>query len=298
MARDGIVTLFNVDDCKIKKITTDTSASLAFGTNTDVPGISNLSIKPEFLSKELYGDAQILDTYSKLRKITGSVKHAMLSFPVLAIITGGAVTDTGITPNEVGTFNWLGANLPPFWHLECTVNYQGGLDAGGTGDFHFVIHKGKMTNFEIEAQGEDYATVSFDFEGIPCKNNDKVMSLVENETAVALVAGASDTTAPTFTCSPTDGATGVSVSADIVATASEDLQPSTVSSDNVFLEATVAGTIFAGVITYSAAADTITFNPTGNLAGATAYTFHITTGVRDLAGNPPATHQVFNFTTA
>lgn len=105
-----------------------------------------------------------------------------------------------------------------------------------------------------------------------------------------------DTTPPTATTVPADAATGVVVSANLTATFSEDIKATDVNSDNFILTKASDGTIVAGTLTYTAATKLVTFNPTSDLSGATAYIWLIT-NVRDTAGNKMAP-KVVNFTTA
>lgn len=298
MPRDGVVTLFNVDDAKISKLTLDTSGSLTYANAKDVPGITNISMKPEFLTKELPGDAKILDYYSKMRKIAGSVKHAQLSLDVLEVLAGGTNTDSGVTPNEKRTFTLKGASIPNYFKLEGQVKYLGGSDAGGSGDFHAILKKCKVTSWEIEFQNEDYAVVSFDYEAIPTTNDDIVLELIENETAADITATA-DSTAPTVSStSPADAATGTSVSANITWTFSEALRLDTVNTDNFYVIKASDGTSVAGAVTWTAGTNVVTFDPTSNLDALTAYIAVATRGVRDEAGNKLANPSIVNFTTA
>jgi hypothetical protein len=106
-----------------------------------------------------------------------------------------------------------------------------------------------------------------------------------------------DTTAPTVTCVPVDGATGVSVSADIVLTFSEAIQPVLVNSTNIILMK-ADGTLVANALTLGTNDTVVTINPNSNLSGATAHIVIVTTAVKDVAGNALAATNVFNFTTA
>lgn len=108
---------------------------------------------------------------------------------------------------------------------------------------------------------------------------------------------AADTTAPTVTCVPTDGASGVVVSANIVWTFSEAIQPALVNSTN-FVVMKADGTIVAGALTIGTNNTVVTFDPTSNLDAGTAHLAIVTKAVKDTAGNALAATNVFNFTTA
>ncbi len=105
-----------------------------------------------------------------------------------------------------------------------------------------------------------------------------------------------DTTGPTVTTEPDDTDTGVSVSSNLTATFSEDVRQGDIKSDNFTLIKAGDGSIVDGILTYSAATKTATFEPTSNLSASTNYIW-IIANVRDLAGNKMA-KKVVNFQTA
>jgi hypothetical protein len=99
----------------------------------------------------------------------------------------------------------------------------------------------------------------------------------------------SDVVAPSITSvAPADGVTGVAVTANVVWNASEDLDPSSVSTATVKLIAAplTAPTAVAGTVGLSnnGTATVITFNPTANLGASTQH-LAVLDGVRDRAGN-------------
>ncbi len=105
-----------------------------------------------------------------------------------------------------------------------------------------------------------------------------------------------DTTAPTATTTPTDGATGVNVTANLTAVFSEPVRSGDINSSNVKLIKAADGSIVSGTLTYSTSTKTATFDPTASLSAATPYIWDIS-GVRDLNGNV-ITPVIVNFTTA
>jgi hypothetical protein len=102
-----------------------------------------------------------------------------------------------------------------------------------------------------------------------------------------------DNTAPTVSSVfPADTATGVLRNANIVANFSETMDPSTINISSFTLMQ--GSTPINGAVT---SGTTATFHPTSNLTANTLYTATITTGVKDLAGNPLATAKIWSFTT-
>jgi hypothetical protein len=103
-----------------------------------------------------------------------------------------------------------------------------------------------------------------------------------------------DNTLPTVSSTlPADTATGIVVNANITATFSEAMDPSTVTAATFTLKQ--GTTPISGAV--SNAGTTATFNPNSNLAANTTYTATVTTGVKDLAGNALAVTKTWSFTT-
>ena len=104
-----------------------------------------------------------------------------------------------------------------------------------------------------------------------------------------------DITPPTVTSvSPLNGATGVSVTADVVANFSEAINASTVTGTTFQLR-DAGNNLVSAVV--STTGNQITLNPSASLATSTTYTATITggaSGVKDLAGNALASNYTWS----
>jgi hypothetical protein len=108
---------------------------------------------------------------------------------------------------------------------------------------------------------------------------------------------ASDTTAPTITGqTPAPNTTGVSRSTNVTATFSEPIDPATLSATSFSLTRQGAGSPVAATVTYNAATETATLDPSVDLSPGALYTARITTAVADVAGNHLAADSVWSFT--
>lgn len=173
--------IFGIDDAKISKLTADQSGSTpTYDSPIDVPGITDIKLSPKFVEKTLEGDEQILDYYSKLQSIDWSFDHVVVSLDALAVLLGGAVTESGTTPNETQTYDLTANDRANYFKLEGQSTY------GDAGDIHLVLWKCKANKVDIEAKGGDYATISASGTAIPLTSNGKVLSVVINETATAI----------------------------------------------------------------------------------------------------------------
>ena len=94
---------------------------------------------------------------------------------------------------------------------------------------------------------------------------------------------------------PANAATGVAINQKIGATFSEAMDPLTISTATFTLKQ--GTTPVAGTVTYAAVGTTATFTPASGLAPLTTFTATITTGAKDLAGNPLLNNFAWSFTT-
>jgi hypothetical protein len=107
-----------------------------------------------------------------------------------------------------------------------------------------------------------------------------------------------DNTPPTVTAVlPTAGATGVATTTTVDITFSEAMNATTIDGTTITLRNTNTSAAVAGVVT-TIGATGARFTPNVPLAAGTNYTVTVTTGVRDVAGNPMAAQFTSTFTTA
>ena len=104
-----------------------------------------------------------------------------------------------------------------------------------------------------------------------------------------------DTTKPTVTfTNPADTAVSVPTNQRIIAMFSKEMSPGSLSTAT-FMVTKPGGAAIIGTIAY--ASESVTFRPTYGLANNTHYIATITTGAKDLAGNPLASNYVWSFDT-
>lgn len=186
MAAPHFSKVFAVSDCKIAKITADTSGgSTTYASVVDVPGIKSVGITGDVNSVELRGDNQSLDFSATLGAMTVSVEHAKISLDVLPVLLGGTTTDSGTGAAEIATYAQLGTNVPNYWKLEAKTP-TGGVDEVA-GDLHLVFYKCIVSSYpEFGFAEEDYQIVSFEARAVPRLSDSKLFDVVLNETAAAI----------------------------------------------------------------------------------------------------------------
>lgn len=114
--------------------------------------------------------------------------------------------------------------------------------------------------------------------------------------AVATIPPPPDTTAPKMIAfHPAESATGVAVNSTVIASFSEPMAASGFDADGFVVLVGISPV--AGTVRYLEQNRTAVFVPTRTLANDTTYTVKISTGAKDLAGNPLPANTGWNFTT-
>lgn len=179
--------VYGIQDAKIAPLTSDpASGSPTYGALIDVPGIKSMEISGDVEVKTLRGDNTKLASNSALTNVQVSVTHAKVSLDVLKAILGGTVTDSGTTPAQSTRWDLGGADATfPAFKLE-GVTPQNGTDLIG-GDYHVVLHKLTVASFpDLGFAEEDYRIASFTANADPLISTGDWISIVLNETAVAI----------------------------------------------------------------------------------------------------------------
>jgi hypothetical protein len=114
--------------------------------------------------------------------------------------------------------------------------------------------------------------------------------------------GSADTIAPTVSgVAPADGTTDVAVTANVEATFSEAMDPATISGSTFTLAKQDSGQPVVATVSYDAASNKATLDPSMELDPGATYTATIkggSVGAKDLAGNPLGVDKAWSFSTA
>lgn len=181
MPPSPVTKLFGTEDCKLQELLTDVAGETAtYGTLLDVPGIKSVTMTPQLESKQLRGDNRELDNDTTLVAVEVVAAHAKLSFPVAAIVLGGAIDGT------TGAFTRLGSHYCKPFRLQWRTPTNGGDEPGG--DVHFEVTKLKVTGYPLGTAEEDYWTGSFTARGVFRLSDDKLWGITPHTSATAISA--------------------------------------------------------------------------------------------------------------
>lgn len=176
--------LFAVTDAKISKMLTDPPAGTpTYGPSVDVPGIKSIPVDFDFVTADLTGDNRRLDQESVVMGAKIGINFAKLQLDLLAMMLGGTVTDSGVTPAQVATYSRLGTGTLGYWKIEATPS---GGDVG-IGDVHLVFHKCKLLDWKLGLVEGNYQMMNGQASAFYTTSTDKLFDIIENETPVAIV---------------------------------------------------------------------------------------------------------------
>lgn len=133
------------------------------GTWVDVPGARSLSFNTESDSDELEGDNQIIAKVRNAPSLSGSIELGQINLAALAVLLGGTVETTGVTPNAISSLEQSSANVTAYF----TVAGQApGVDASGSA-YRVTIKKAITTSgLDETMEVNSWNTPSLDFEGL------------------------------------------------------------------------------------------------------------------------------------
>lgn len=169
---------FGLRDVKIRPMP---AGSETPGTSVDFPNARTFSFSETTDSEELRGDDGVVAVHDLGSGVDWELEGGGYSFEAIAAMYGGTVATSGVTPNQVKTYEKLDNDVRPYFEVEG----QAISDSGG--DFHVTIYKAKATG---ELSGE-MADGSFWLTGasgraIGRTSDRKLYSVKQNETVTAI----------------------------------------------------------------------------------------------------------------
>lgn len=177
--------VYDVHDCKVYALLSDSGASPTYGPAVDVPGIAEVSLEPNFVTAELKGDARVIAKKGRIDRMSLSATYGKVSLDVLAVILGTTVVDSGTTPNQVASTSLKGDNSLASFKLEFKID-----DVElGLGNVVVTLHKCQLTGGTLLGGSTDeFGQPTMDMDAIPLDSTDDMFDIEFNETAAELSA--------------------------------------------------------------------------------------------------------------
>jgi hypothetical protein len=150
------------------------------GTPVDLPIAQTFSFSEEEEFEELRGDDALQATRGTGPTCSWDLEAGGISLEAYAVIAGGEVVTSGITPAVKKSYKKTGTTVRPYFKVEGqAINDNGG-------DFHGIVFKCRATE-SLEGELADGAFWVTSASGIGLPNGDgDLYEFVHNETAVAI----------------------------------------------------------------------------------------------------------------
>lgn len=183
MPQSHVTKIFGTQQIRIAKLLTDPAGgSATYGASVQLVGAKEFQLTGTINLKQLRGDNQLLAVDGTPGDLVLKIKHAKLNIDALAILEGGTVTDSGVSPNQVTTYDYFGGTNLTQFKLECQ---NVAVDTPG-GDLHFILWKCVMSAFPVQGtMEEDYDIMDFEVRPMPRISDNRWKQVVLNQTAVA-----------------------------------------------------------------------------------------------------------------
>lgn len=169
---------YGLRDIKIAPI----DASGTVGTEVDLPIAQTLSFSETEEFTELRGDDVVAAIHGQGPIVEWELEAGAVSLAAWKVLTGGTLSTTGTTPDQVKKLNKKNTDARPYFQI------QGKAINDGLGDTHVVIYKAKCTDsLEGEFADGEFFITSCSGQGIGDADGD-VWDFIWNETATDLFA--------------------------------------------------------------------------------------------------------------
>jgi hypothetical protein len=163
MAADKSTITFDVADCKVYAMLTDTGMEATYDDAVDVPGIQEVTVEANFVTAELKGDGgKVLAKKGKIDRLNFSATYSELSLDVMSVIYGGATSTAGTGSNETASYSFNSRSLP-YFKVEFLINDI----ESDLAEIAMVLDKCQVTGGSIMGGSTDnFSQPKFDAEAI------------------------------------------------------------------------------------------------------------------------------------
>jgi hypothetical protein len=153
------------------------------GTPVDLPASRTFSFSEAEEFEELRGDDQVVAIRGRGPSVEWELESGGISLPAYAVMAGGTVADTGVTPETVRSFKKKTTDARPYFKVEG----QAISDSGG--DFHAIVYKCRANDtLEGELSDGTFWLTSASGQGIG-NDDDDLYEFIQNETATPIDVG-------------------------------------------------------------------------------------------------------------
>lgn len=173
----GTALPYGLRDVKVSPV----SAANVVGTPIDLPNSRTFSFEENEDFEELRGDDKVVATRGQGASVGWELESGGISLEAYAVINGGTVVESGVTPAIKKTYTKKTTDAKPRFKAEGQAISESG------GDFHVVLPNCKATEgVEGELADGQFWLSSASGIAIGHPTTDVIYEFVQNETAVAI----------------------------------------------------------------------------------------------------------------
>lgn len=174
---DGLA--YGVRDCKLTEYL-DASGMVLGPSSVDLPYMQHLNFTEAEEFSELRGDDKLITTRGKGSQVNWDLEAGGLSTAAWAVITGGSVIESGLTPNRIIELRKRSTQSRPYFRIDGKIISDSG------GDILVRIYRCRA-NGDIQANFQDgeFQTSQIAGVGLPLLDdtNDLLYSIFRRETS-------------------------------------------------------------------------------------------------------------------
>ena len=173
---------YGVRDIKLTQYT-DAAGTTLNSTSVDLPYIQTLNFTEAEEFQELRGDDKLITTRGRGSQVNWSLESGGLPVYAWAVLTGGSVTETGLTPNRINELKKKATSGRPFFRIDGRIISDSG------GDVLVRIYRCRATgDIQANFQNGEFATSQISGVGLPLLDdtNDLIYSIFRRETTTSL----------------------------------------------------------------------------------------------------------------
>jgi hypothetical protein len=173
---------YGLRDVKVTALTSDGTATV--GSPVDLPVSQTFSFSETEDFQELRGDDRVAASRGGGPTVDWSLEAGGISLEAYAVMNGGLVTSSGVTPNVIKRYRKLATDARPYFKVEGqAINDNGG-------DFHCIVYRCKADG-GIEGELADTAfwvtkASGSGYGSLQAATLDVVYDFIQNETATAI----------------------------------------------------------------------------------------------------------------
>ncbi len=169
---------YGIRDCKLTRYT-DASGTILDSNSVDLPYMQTFSFSESEEFNELRGDDKVIAIRGKGSLVDWQIESGGIDFSAWEVLSGGVVSETGLTPNRVWNLRKKSTATRPYFRLEGKAISDSG------GDMHCTVYRCRANDtIEGEFKDGEFLVTSASGQGLPILDdaNDLIYEFRINET--------------------------------------------------------------------------------------------------------------------